>query len=293
MLVIWAMLFMSMAVAGVMNTTQSSIDQHILRAQEFHALQWAENGIVVGLHPNVSPGDVLLQPERTTEFGFQVRIASETGRFNVNMATSQFMGEALQALFELWGLKIDEARIAVESIQDWIDLDEDRRPYGAENEFYAARGFPQFPPNTALTSLEQLLLIRGFDKVDYLKPDWRDYLTVYGDGSVDLNSAPGVIIEAVTGVSPGDVARFLSERNGPDRRFGTDDDSPFASLDAAFAALGVSQAEAEDLRIWTVVNSTLLRVESTGFAGDRTKTVIVLAEVDENGNHTQRARFER
>lgn len=293
MLVVWAMLFLSIAVAGVIETTNSSTEQHVRRAQEFYALQWAENGIVVGLHPDVQPGDTVLRPERATDMGFQVRVTRETGRFNVNMATSPFMGDALQRLFELWGLQVDEARIAVESLQDWIDLDDDPRPNGAENEFYTRHGFPQFPPNNALTSLDQLLLVRGFDKVDLMQPDWRNYLTVYGDGSIDLNSAPGVILEAVSGVSPGDVARFLSERNGPDRRFGTDDDSPFATLDAAFEALGVRPGDAEDLLIWAVVESPLLRIESTGFAGNMEKTIVVLAEIDENGNPTLRARFER
>lgn len=48
-----------------------------------------------------------------------------------------------------------------DAILDWIDEDDDARPWGAEREDYQSLGMPYGPRNGPLVSLHELLLVRG------------------------------------------------------------------------------------------------------------------------------------
>ncbi|OUT60776.1 MAG: general secretion pathway protein GspK [Rhodopirellula sp. TMED11] len=105
-------------------------------------------------------------------------------------------------------------------IMDWLDADDEARPYGAESEYYSTLPTPYEPANGAVTSVEELLLVNGMtpallfgadaNRNGVLDPDEQqrynvtvdtpgalglaNYLTVYGkeankqlDGSFRVN----------------------------------------------------------------------------------------------------------
>ena len=86
-----------------------------------------------------------------------IRIEDERGKVPLNL-----LDETLATrLLEVAGLSGDRLEIARDSLLDWIDDDEEARPFGAEEAYYVPRGY--YPPNGPLQSLAELGAVRGFD----------------------------------------------------------------------------------------------------------------------------------
>ena len=83
---------------------------------------------------------------------------------------------------------------------------------------------------------------RGMDKVAKVQPRWRDYFTLYGDGAIDINTAPADLIEAFFGCTPDAAVGLVATRNGEDLVENTEDDYRFQSTDEARVLLGMSCA---------------------------------------------------
>ena len=64
---------------------------------------------------------------------------------------------AVSLLLTLPGMTEDIA----DAILDWLDEDEEARPYGAEAEYYTTLPTPYVPKNGPVLSVEELLLVRG------------------------------------------------------------------------------------------------------------------------------------
>lgn len=97
----------------------------------------------------------------------------------------------LKRLFEL--LKIDERPLA--ALRDWLDSDEDVSPGGAESQTYLALEPAYRSANQALTSIENLYRVAGFD--DKIIATIRPYVTVLPAASkLNLNTAPAEILAA-------------------------------------------------------------------------------------------------
>ncbi len=64
---------------------------------------------------------------------------------------------AVSLLLALPGMTEDVA----DAILDWLDEDEDTRPYGAESDYYSTLATPYSASNGPLRSVEELLLVRG------------------------------------------------------------------------------------------------------------------------------------
>ena len=99
-----------------------------------------------------------------------------------------------------------------------------------EKDFYTGLGHLDFPFNRPFQDLGDLLLVRGADELDHRKPNWRDYFTLYGNGTIDLHLASEEVLTALFDVTPAEVGRFLRTRLGPDARPETEDDPHFLTL---------------------------------------------------------------
>lgn len=136
-----------------------------------------------------------------------LRIEDSGSRFNLNAVfdhaegggayqeSEPFLRELLfKAISELDippGEKVyDEAELALALI-DWVDPDEESMNGGSEDDYYQTQDPPYRARNRPLLSVDELLLIEGFDRqlVDALRP----YVTVFpyvGGEGVNLNTAP-------------------------------------------------------------------------------------------------------
>ncbi len=180
------------------------------------------------------------------------RIEDEAGKLNVNLVDPI----VLRSLFETYyGFDIESDSLA-EYIVDWTDEDDQG---SAESDYYETLPSAYVPRNESFPYLEELRLVRGVtaglyelgvtsvEDVSYESnpPDGgnenseidarglRNILTVEGGGTLNVNTAPRRVLEAVfrtlTDVAEaGNLARILDQRRrGADGRFGTEDDEPF------------------------------------------------------------------
>lgn len=81
---------------------------------------------------------------------------------------------------------------------------------------------------------EQLLLLDEIKEEDYL--ELKDYITIYGEGRVNINTCSEETLEAM-GMEKGLVKRIMEFREGEDEELGTDDDGIFESDDSISGTL--------------------------------------------------------
>ena len=118
----------------------------------------------------------------------------------------------------------EEAGIISDAVLDWIDVDDHVNASGAENQYYRGLKRALTPKNAPLDSLEELLYVRGFTPAIYqlLAP----YLTLYGDGKINLNTAAKTVLLSI-GLESAAVDFILNYRAGVDQKIGTRDDGIF------------------------------------------------------------------
>lgn len=291
MIMIWALLLMSVTVMGVVEYIRYSAEEGALAAAEFHALHLAESGIAVGLHPESRRGDKVLKQKIGTDSGFDVVINYEGARIPINLVTDERLMSAVVQLFERWGLNSDEATIAAESLADWVDRDETVRSNGAEKEFYQTQGIFDLPRNMGFINVDEMLLVRGMGIVDRLKPDWREFFSVYGDGTIDLRTAFKETLIAISGASESDVENYIVRRDGADGIPGTEDDQRISDGEA-FRMLGLTGERAAAMQGILTSDDDLRRITSTGYVGEKRAQIIVVARRNEDRSLTYLARIE-
>ena len=135
---------------------------------------------------------------------FGVAVADLNGRLDLNHAEPTTLRNFLQQ-FAHEG----EAAVAAAAIADWRDEDEQASPNGAEAVDYARRGSRFEPSNAPLERLEELRRVFGVS--DSLAYRIAPFVTVDGDGRVNINSAPREVLAALPGVGP-EGARALLQR---------------------------------------------------------------------------------
>jgi type II secretory pathway component PulK len=279
-MVLWALAVMAMAVLAVVTFMDLGLEESAARLKDFRALQLAESGVALGLHPRVERRDGLLNQQFDNAESFSVRIRSEGGRLNVNVVLLQNRGEELMELFQRWELDGHRAEILVDHLLDWVDEDALPRLNGAEAEEYARLGWHGFPPNRPLQSVEEMALVPGMDEVEKLKPDWRDYFTVWSDGRLDMNAAPAELIAVVCGVGALVAERAVRHRLGGDGEVDTDDDFEYVDLAQVGLDLGLPEERMRELRGKLTLQSDYRRIESIGRVAGHHKRLVVVARLN-------------
>lgn len=279
LLVIFAVMFIGLIVMGLLQVSQFSWEESTLERSRFQAKLLAESGVAMAMHPKVKPGDPVLKQELGPGRKIDVKVGSEGGRILVTLLVEDLFVDTTRELFILWGLDVTEASIAAESLADWIDTDGEARPSGAENEYYAGVEYPDYPENKPFTAIDQMLLVRGMDRVAMIQPRWREYFTLYGDGTIDVNVASADLIEAFCACTPDAAEGLVAARNGNDLTENTEDDYKFQSFDEVRSLLGMSGDDWERIQNNVTLNNPIRRIESTGIIGDNViYRLIVLTE---------------
>lgn len=160
-------------------------------------------------------------------------LSDEERRLNINRADRA----ALKRLItEVTSLDDESAGELAGGIIDW-------REYGASNiegfhsdDFYENLEFPYQEKKGAYETLDELLLVRGMDEIIYA--ELIDFVTIYGNGLVNINTAPRVVLMAV-GLTEEEARTLAVMRRGADGLSGTPDDYFF--LDANTAVLRLAE----------------------------------------------------
>lgn len=122
--------------------------------------------------------------------GCNVSLEAAGTRLDVNDASE----EMLKRLFDAIGLDADAVSLT-DALEDWIDHDDDPRPFGAEHAWYEAAG-RLVPRNDTMPDARELSRVRGFASIGGL-----DSLVNTSPGRVSLATAPVSVLMAVPGIT--------------------------------------------------------------------------------------------
>ncbi|MBW2328912.1 MAG: type II secretion system minor pseudopilin GspK, partial [Deltaproteobacteria bacterium] len=119
----------------------------------------------------------------------------------------------------------DAAAGLIDSLVDWLDTDDEEHDNGAERGYYSSRNPPYIPANGPILFLEELLLVKGWNKKNlYGEKEHSgiiDYLTIAGqDGMININTAPVQVLKSLhadmTEELAADLVDFRSEEENSD-----------------------------------------------------------------------------
>lgn len=124
----------------------------------------------------------------------------------------------------------DPDRVA--AVLDWRDPDTLPRAGGAERQWYVERGL-KAPRDGPFAAVEELRFVRGLDRALVASLD--TILTVRGNGTLDLNSAPLATLRVLPGLGDEALAAIAQQRRLSRRVSGWGDLIPSLSPPAAAA----------------------------------------------------------
>jgi len=138
------------------------------------------------------------------------QVADESGKFPINAlvddkgALRPAHAQALERLLTNPPFQVpaEEAKALVAAIKDWLDPDDETTEGGgAESEYYQSQEKPRGCKNGPMTSLAELLLVRGMTEALYFGkeggPGLKDLLTLYSDGKININTAGPLVLQAL------------------------------------------------------------------------------------------------
>ena len=276
--VIWLIAILALASVAALKVVAFDLDVASAKIHGFRSQQLAEMGIAVGANPAVERGDpILSQWSEENDEGFDVRLISEGGKFNINALLAQEDRNLLKSMLIDWGLDIDQSAAVVDAMSDWMDADDEEALNGAEVAYYEEQGRVNQPFNRPFYNLEELRLVRGMDLVEAYRPNWRSWFTIWSAGGLDINEAGPELIAVAAEVNPEEASIIPETVRGPDGIRDTDDDTPFRSIQEALALVGVDPTLRPDISARFTLNDTTTRIESIGRAtGARRKITLVV-----------------
>lgn len=153
----------------------------------------------------------------------------EQSRININMIVTEssvnndLSAEFVRLVSDVLDYDEQQAEELVDKFIDWVDYDDNKMEYGKDD--YSDLAISA--KNKPLNRLEELLMIEGFDLDIFNKLS--NYLTIYGEGKININTAPKEILAAL-GLSKDHAQNIIDYRNGPDAQAATGDDVPIQDV---------------------------------------------------------------
>lgn len=273
LLVMWALLMLSAAVLAWAEWIHGGLALHAEANRAVEARAMAHSGMALALHPLVSLKTALPAEDLGPGMGYEVRIASEGAKLNINWL---LQGEEprklgmLKQWLERRGLDFEQREVFVDSLLDYVDGDNVRRLNGKEDEG-AYR-----PPNRELLSVEEIARVPGAAPLTS-RPGWERDLTIFSQGPIDLNFASAEILRLLPGLGEARIQMLVQFRVGRDGIEGTEDDNAFQSLATIQKALGFSAAQFQELGTLIGLNDPTQHITSLGHSAKVTRKVEVVA----------------
>ena len=181
-------------------------------------------------------------------------LIDEESKININKAHPVVLERLFKILLDFDELRAQELAAC---IVDWRDSDSELSiPLGsAEDSYYSGLRYSYEAKDADFQALEELLLVKGMDEelLEKLKP----YITIYGNGRVNVNTASRVVLAAL-GINEDMLNNIFSFRCGEDGLMGTSDDNIFTGGDIVVKLKAVYQlSEAQEAKLNAVIEQSL------------------------------------
>ncbi len=150
---------------------------------------WGEPLALAGYEP---------APDRSVN----VEFADENAK--LPLTNAEWCEPALAALFTDLGFEPGEVNVLTDSLLDWIDADDNPRPYGAEKDDYLRSDPSHVAANRAPRSFAELAAVQVFADLMFTeagRPNERcerfmRCVSLWSDGTINLNTMPDALIRA-------------------------------------------------------------------------------------------------
>jgi general secretion pathway protein K len=152
---------------------------------------------------------IALQSEGFFDNGsFKLAIQDEGGKIAINsLATGTAYNPLIRDLLlrllngPYFRLEQRKAEDLIDAIKDWIDADDEVTGGGAEGVYYAGLARPYAAKNAPIDCIEELLMVKGVTRELFYgtgeSPGLVQCLTVFGDGKININTAPKPVLRAL------------------------------------------------------------------------------------------------
>jgi hypothetical protein len=280
LLALWAMFVLSASVlvwaAFIQHTLAVSGEQQ----SDTDARAMAHSGIALALHPLVSKETPALYTQETTDPGFRVKMVSEGSKLNINtllVGENPMRLEIFKRWLEFRGIDFNARQRLVDCLEDWLDADNLKRLNGQEDDV----GY--HPPNRGqFLSVEEIEEVAGSEPLTS-QPGWKDDLTVFSQGTIDMTSADFHIIRLLPGSNDPGIERFLQWRRGADQIDSTLDDAPIQKLEQVQQFLGMSKNDWNALGGIIGLKDNTWHITAEGWSGNvRRQTEVVAVKGGQN-----------
>ncbi|MBK7596060.1 MAG: general secretion pathway protein GspK [Gemmatimonadetes bacterium] len=136
-----------------------------------------------------------------------VRARDLGAQLNINTANEDQLRLLFQAVLRDAGL----TERLVQRILDWRDVDDLPRLNSAERDAYLKAGALVLPANRPFRDVAELAMVDGMTPqiLALMSP----YLRVYGQGTINLNSAPEAVLRSIPGMTPQILSNVLAQRS--------------------------------------------------------------------------------
>ncbi len=279
----------SIADAGVRRAMAEIRQEPKERGYDCMSNAWSNNELVFK-DVNIGSGTFNVCYNYLDEFSGKITrrygMVDEESKLNVNKAGHAAIGRLLRSM----DIGEADSQDLAASIEDWRDADSAFVvPLGsAEDQYYNALTAPYEAKDTDFEAPDELLLVKGMTRPLYDKLS--KYITVYGSGKVNINTASRNVLYAV-GVDSATVDKIMQFRPGKDGVLGTVDDNLFDGgipiAEKLAQAYKMSQGDIDKLSAaadqYLAAYSTVFSVSSEARISGKQNSVITSAVIDRKG----------
>jgi general secretion pathway protein K len=251
---------------------------------------------------NEALADIELENVQFGSGTFSVKIIDQERFFNINVADQVILRQAMTLI----GVDAAESQAIIDSILDWIDVDDAKRLSGAENNYYLGLPSRYYAKNGPIDDLTELMLVKDITPEMYWGPAGTNYATTasiappakvqssrlhrgetldYQVGLKDLftpisgrlvniNTASAAVLQLIPNIDSNIAQAIIQTRAGPDGIEGNEDDTPFRNVGELINVPGFDRSLVSQLGRYFSVQSATYEVHVTARIGNYEKTYV-------------------
>ena len=201
-------------------------------------------------------------------------------KLNINIMTEN----ELRTFFSYLLNDFSKAQQLSQTIMDWRDFDSIPRPSGAEVDDYVKAEMLALPTNATFREVEELQTVMGMTPEIYAAA--APYLSTRGNGAVNINTAPVLVLRTLPGMTDALINRILQLRSQGRR---IDDELQLFAAPPGGRGRGpagiINSAQAQQLlRGRTTTRTTQVELTITARVGPQAQPTRLIADITQGGN---------